>query len=137
MPSFGISKSIIWGGVAWGRGSDTTFGHRREGVTPSFTMKPEPRQNSNCRLLHTGLGVTGSNFEMKPERRRMPGFGLHFEVRAGHAELSVQVPPFAPGKKGLESAALDLSIRGVGSAAGSGGDGRCGILIYNNEYQYQ
>ena len=28
-------------------------------------------------------GVTGSNFEMKPERRRMPGFGLHFEVRAG------------------------------------------------------
>ena len=34
-------------------------------------------------------GVTGSIFTMKPEPRRMPAFGLHREVRAGHAEWSV------------------------------------------------
>ena len=35
--------------------------------------------------LHTPLGVTGSNFTMKPEPRHPPAFGLHLEVRAGHA----------------------------------------------------
>ena len=35
--------------------------------------------------LRTQLGVIGSNFEMKPEPRHPPAFGLHFEVRAGHA----------------------------------------------------
>ena len=34
---------------------------------------------------HTPLGVTGSNFEMKPEPRHPPAFGPHREVRAGQA----------------------------------------------------
>ena len=35
--------------------------------------------------LHTPLGVTGSNFTMKPEPRHPPAFGIHLEVRVGHA----------------------------------------------------
>ena len=40
-------------------------------------------------FVYTWLGVTGSNFEMKSEPRHPPTFGLHREVRAGHAEWSV------------------------------------------------
>ena len=36
-------------------------------------------------ILHTQLGVTRSNFEMKPGTRHPPSFELHFEVRADHA----------------------------------------------------
>ena len=77
------------------------------GAGYSFGAPEAPASGRNTRLLIVKTperklplrsgeprrrGVTGSNFEMKPERRRMPGFGLHFEVRAGHAEPSVQVP---------------------------------------------
>ena len=94
------------------------FVHTRLGVTGSnFETKPEPRHppafglhfqvraghashndgngflefKMGIRVFHYLVvrGATGSNFDVKPERRRMPGFGLHHEVRAGHAELSV------------------------------------------------
>ncbi len=51
-------------------------------------------------FAHTPLGVTGSNFEMKPEPRHPPAFGLHFEVRAGHLRNYIRagrVPGLARG----------------------------------------
>ena len=68
--------------------------------------------------MHTPLGVTGSNFEMKPERRRMPGFGLHFKARAGHAEWSVREGQNLEIKKSLKTAlgAAEWRIRAGGFA---------------------
>ena len=65
--------------------------------------------------VHTQLGVTGSNFEMKPERRRMPGFGLHFEVRAGHAEWSVREGGFFTVAQWCFWPAGEATVRSVAS----------------------
>ena len=61
-----------------------------------------------------GLANPGSNFEMKPETRRMLSSGLHFEVRAGSRLVEVRLHLCGPVAGG----------RGPGPGAGAGGRGR-------------